>query len=217
MSIAKIMIVEDEKIIAADLRQSVEKMGYAVCATASSGEDAVSMSGELLPDVILMDIVLKKGDMNGMIAAEHIKHLHIPVIFLTACDDEAILHQARITASYGYIIKPFEDSELHSAIEIALYKSHEQARMKIVEQYIFSILNCINKIVIDSDHEGRVTFMNDVAENLTGWKNGTAIGKMLTDILDLKDEKLSDFDKHWLKKLIHQSLLPNAKTVSNSD
>ena len=203
MSIARIMIVEDEKIIAADIRRSLENMGYAVCAETSSGEEAILKSVELRPDVILMDIVLK-GDMDGISAAEQIKH-RIPVVFLTACNDETILQQAGITEFYGYIIKPFEDRELHLAIEIALYRNQMYARMKNVEQRLSTIIERNGSVIIDSDIEGRVTFMNQVAEELTGWKSEDAFGKMLAEIFYIRDEALSDLDKQWMERVMQES------------
>jgi len=205
VSLARLMIVEDEKIIAADLRRSVEKMGYTVCAEMSSGEEAISKSGELRPDLILMDIVLK-GDMDGIRAAEQIKQYRIPVVFLTACNDQAILQQTELTESYGYIIKPFEDRELHLTIEIALYRSQVYTRMKIVEQRLYTIIERTGSVIIDTNIEGRVTFMNKIAEELTGWKSEDAIGKMLSEIFIIKDEVLSDLDKHWMERVMQESI-----------
>lgn len=130
----KIMIVEDEKIVAEDIRESVEKIGYTACAVVSMGEEAVKKAGELLPDLVLMDIMLK-GGTDGIEAAGQINSLfNIPVVYLTAYADDYNLQRAKITEPYGYILKPFEERELHIAIEIALYKHRmEEDRKKLKE------------------------------------------------------------------------------------
>ena len=129
----KIMIVEDEEIVAADIQTSIEKMGYSVCATASSGLEAIQKAGLTQPDLALMDIVLK-GSMDGIEAAAQIKKLYkIPVVYLTAFGDDGILQRAKISAPYGYIIKPFRDRDLQIAIEISIYR--KQAEMALQEAH----------------------------------------------------------------------------------
>lgn len=137
MSDTKILIVEDEGIIAEDLKNRLRKLGYVVPAVASSGEEAVQKAAETRPDLVLMDIRLK-GEMTGVEAAGRIRdRFDIPVIYLTAYADENTLHQAKITEPFGYVLKPFDERELHIAIEMARYKhrmeqeiiqSHKQMR-----------------------------------------------------------------------------------------
>ncbi len=209
MSKAKILIVEDETIVARDLKKSVEQMGYFVCAIASSGEEAVQKADETRPDLILMDIVLK-GDMDGIRAAEQIKTLFkIPIVYLTAYDDEDILQRAKITTPYGYITKPFNDRELHIAIEIALYKSQAEAKIRKTELWLAAVLRSVGDGVIASDTKGRITFMNQMAEKLTGWKQEDALGKKLTEVLNIKDEELGGLGKHLVEKVITQGLIIN--------
>lgn len=131
---ARIMIVEDEEIVADDIRTSLEKMGYAVCAVAATGEEAVKKAVETRPDLVLSDIMLQ-GAMDGTQAAEQIRaQVNIPVIYLTAYADGETLERAKITEPYGYIIKPFQDREVQIAIEIALYKSRAEEEIKRVER-----------------------------------------------------------------------------------
>ncbi len=123
----KIMIVEDEEIVTADIRTSVEKMGYFVCATASSGMEAIKKADLTRPDLVLMDIVLK-GSVGGIEAATQIKELYqIPVVYLTAFGEDGMLQQAKVAEPYGYIIKPFRDRDLQIAIEISIYKKQAEA------------------------------------------------------------------------------------------
>lgn len=211
MSDIRILIVEDEKIVARDIQRSVEKMGYAVCALASSGEEAIQKALETLPDLVLMDIVLKT-ELDGISAGEQLTRLlNIPIIYLTACDDEMILTQSRKTSCYGYIIKPFDEQELHRTIELALYKKQMDSRLGIMEKRLSTIIHDIGKAVITTDRKGCVIYMNEIAENLTGWKNEEALGKSLKDVLIVKDISLSDLEKEWLGEVIAKGLQRSSK------
>ncbi len=118
----RILIVEDECLVAGDLQETLELMGYIVIGIATSGEQAVFMAGETRPDLILMDIKLE-GEMDGTQAAELIYDLYkIPIIFLTAYSNSFILDQAKKSSPFGYIVKPFEEKELHPTITMALHK-----------------------------------------------------------------------------------------------
>lgn len=118
----KVVIVEDEVIVATQLRKRLETMGYTVPAIASSGRQALRTIAEVGPDVILMDIVLK-GKMTGIEVAERTRaQFHIPVIFLTAYGDSETISQAKQTTPFGYLLKPFDSDTLRATIEIALYR-----------------------------------------------------------------------------------------------
>lgn len=122
---AKILVVEDEWIIANDIKDSLVDMGYRVTAIASSGEEAMARAKEEAPDLMLMDIVLK-GDMTGIDTARAIrKSLDIPVIFLTAYDNQFMVDQAKQIPNSGYLLKPFKDRELDIAIDMALHKNKQ--------------------------------------------------------------------------------------------
>jgi PAS domain S-box-containing protein len=209
MSDNRIMIVEDEEIVAADIMISVEKMGYIVCATASSGLEAIQKAELTRPDLILMDIVLK-GSMDGIEAATQIKDLYqIPVVYLTAFGENAMLQKAKTAEPYGYITKPFNDRELHIAIEISLYKKEAENKIKKMEHWFATVLRSIGDAVIASDKERQITFMNAVAERLTGWSQKDALGKKLTAILNIKDQDLGDLEKHLVEKVITEGLVIN--------
>jgi two-component system response regulator LytT len=140
MSKTNILIVEDESIVAKDIAQSLKKLGYNVIETASSGEAAVIIAGEKKPDLVLMDIMLK-GEMSGIDAANFIHEKNnIPVIFLTAYADESTLSKAKISEPYGYIIKPFKEIDLHSNIEMALYKHQKAIELKKERDFLFSLV-----------------------------------------------------------------------------
>lgn len=122
MSGERILVVEDESILAILIKRKLQKWGYEVVDWVDTGEDAVRVATETEPDLILMDIVLK-GNMDGIEAAQQIHDsLDIPVIYLTAYSDGEVLKRARVTEPYGYIIKPFRESQVNANIEMALYK-----------------------------------------------------------------------------------------------
>jgi len=188
MLTSKIMIVEDEGIIAMDIRNQLEGFGYDVVATAFSGGQAIALATEHRPDLVMMDIVLK-GSMDGISTAQTIADsLHIPVIFLTAYSDPATLQRAKATGAYGFLIKPFRPDELHASIEVALYKHQLERKLKESDQWFAKTLHCISDAVIATDAEGRIQFMNPVAETATGWRLEQAKGKVVSELMTLLTE-----------------------------
>lgn len=135
MARTRLLVVEDEYVIAEELKEHLEKLGYEVCAMASSGEEALKQAETLKPDLILMDIVLH-GTMDGVDTANRIRmSLDVPVIYLTANTGQDLLNRARITEPFGYLLKPFRDQELHAGIEIALYKAKmEKERERLLKE-----------------------------------------------------------------------------------
>ena len=131
MANTKVFILEDENIVAKDIEQSLKKLGYDVVGVASSGEKVKELLKDgVKPEIFLMDIMIK-GDMDGIEVAEYVKEKYnLPVIFLTAYADENTLSKAKITEPYGYILKPFKEIDLHTTIEMALYKHQKTAEMK---------------------------------------------------------------------------------------
>ncbi len=122
----RILVVEDEHIVAMGIKKMLKSLGYTVTGVASSGEDAISKAESTFPDVVLMDIMLK-GDMDGVEAANEIREkLDIPVVYLTAYSDNKILERAKKTEPFGYIIKPFDERDLYSSIEVALHKYRKE-------------------------------------------------------------------------------------------
>lgn len=188
MSKIKILIVEDESIVAMDIKHRAEGLGYRVIGVTPSGEEALEMVRENPPDLILMDIVLK-GKIDGIETAQRIHDTYdIPVLYLTAYSDEETLKRAKITEPFGYIIKPFEDRELHSSVEIAIYKHEMDRKLKESEKWLSTTLESIGDAVIATDKEGVVIFMNPVARKVTGWDQEEAIGKTLRDVFHIINE-----------------------------
>ncbi len=202
----RIMIVEDEAIVSMELRYMVESMGYEVAGTASSGDDAVARANELVPDLILMDILLQ-GDRDGIDAAEEIRRdKSIPIIYVTAFADDATLQRAKITSPYGYVIKPIQYKELNTAIEIALYKHRAdmqmQGHIEKLHKTIEGIINAMAKTVEIRDpytagHQRRVARLAKMISEHLGLTqaevDGVYMASMIHDIgkLSIPSEILS--------------------------
>lgn len=185
----RILIVEDELIIAKGIQMRLQSMGYSVIDAVPSGEEAVLKAATDLPDLILMDINLQ-GDMDGVEAAEKIRSLFdIPVIYLTAHTDVESLSRAKITEPFGYIVKPFQDLSLQSGIEIALCKHRMENRLRQSEQWLATTLQSIGDAVVTTDVSGVVTFTNPAAELLVGWRREDALGRSLAEVFRFRSEE----------------------------
>ncbi len=132
----KILIVEDESIIALDLQYGLKDLGYKVIDTTDNGQDAIDMAAEHLPDVVLMDIKLK-GNMSGIEASEIISELGIAVVYLTANNDTETFNKSNIKGSYGFVSKPYDINKLDKTLKIAIAKSKVESK-KINDSYGFT-------------------------------------------------------------------------------
>lgn len=186
---AKILIVEDERIVAMDLAETLRELGYAVVGMAARGEDAIQRAAELSPALILMDVRLA-GKLDGVQAADAIRSKQdIPVIYLTAHSDNETLKRAASTSASGYLVKPFKSPELRCAIEIALHKHATDARLRENEQWLSTTLRSIAEAVIATDASGNVRLFNPVAEALTEWPHTEATAHPVEDVLAIVDER----------------------------
>jgi len=191
MAKERILIVEDEKIIALDLKRRLLDFGYEVIGVIPTGEKAIEVAEKEAPDLILMDIMLK-GEVDGIEAASKIRHsLDIPVVFLTSYSDPDTLERAKQAEPFGYILKPFKERELVTTIEIVLYKHGIERQLHEQEQWMSAILKGIGDGIIAIDTEHRIYFMNPVAEILTGYRESEVRGKPLEQVFHFFDE-LSD-------------------------
>lgn len=165
----QILIVEDEQVSAEDIKMSLERLGYSVSGIAFSGEEALKKAEEMRPDLVLMDIVLR-GEMDGIEAASAISsRLDIPVVYLTAHADKKTLSKAKITEPLGYILKPFDDKDLQTNIEMALYKHKMENMLKESEERYRSVVeNAHDAIYIIT--QDAFQYANPGFEKLTGWK-----------------------------------------------
>jgi len=165
----QILIVEDERIVADDIKMSLERLGYVVSSIAFSGKEATKKAEELHPDLVLMDIVLK-GEMTGIETAGIIhSRFDIPVVYLSAYADDKTLERAKITEPFGYILKPFEDRDLHSTIEMALYKHKMENRLKESEERHRSVVENAHDVIYIITPNG-LQYVNPAFEKLAGFK-----------------------------------------------
>jgi two-component system, cell cycle sensor histidine kinase and response regulator CckA len=178
----RVLIVEDEFIVAADLKAMLEHLGYSVMARLSRAEDAVTAVRRDPPDLVLMDIHLA-GEMDGIQAAGMIHaETDVPVIFLTAHADNATLTRAKATAPYGYILKPFDEHDVNTGIQIALRRIQDERAIRERERWLRAVLRSIGDGVIATDADDRIVFLNPVAERLIGRKWDRALGQRLEEI-----------------------------------
>jgi len=189
MANEKIMIVEDEIVVAMELESQLLSMGYDVVGIVGYGEEAISKAEEVKPDLILMDIKLA-GKIDGIEAAEIIHRRHgIPIVFLTAHSDDGTLQRAKLSEPFGYLVKPFSAPELRTTIEVSLHKFHSHKKASDAALWFSRALDVVGGAVILTDHEGAIQQMNPLAETLTGWDRADAIGRHITEVLVLRDSE----------------------------
>lgn len=185
---AKVLVVEDEVIVARTIAKQLKKLGYTVAAQAFSASQALAKAAETQPDLVLMDIVLK-GKMDGIAAAQQIRqHLNIPVVYLSESADSKTLQRAKVSQPFGYVLKPFSGKELRVAIEIALYQHRLERSLQESQEQLVTILQSMSDGVVATDHQGIVTFINPAAEILTGWQQSEAVGKPIGLIFQIVEE-----------------------------
>src|SRR6186997_1776431 len=180
----RILVVEDQRLIAADIENTLKKLGYVVVGNVSSGEDAISTSDQVRPELVLMDVRLR-GEMDGIHAAQIIRdQFNLPVVFLTAYADEETILRATKTTPYGYLVKPFNERELRATIEIAFYShqmerslADERARRHAAEEFRILVDGVRDYAIFMLDENGRVATWNSGAERLKGYKADEIIGK----------------------------------------
>jgi len=178
----RVLVVEDEFILAINLKESLESLGYTVLDTADSGAAAIEKATALRPNLVLMDIRLR-GEMDGIQAAEYIwNDLQIPIIYITGHSDKSTVERATLTSPFGYILKPIKEQELYVAIQTALNRYER-------EQFLSTVLREMGDGVIVVDPQLNIKYVNQVAEALTGWRLDEAKGQMLSEVVKLFDER----------------------------
>ncbi|MFA4876010.1 MAG: response regulator [Methanoregula sp.] len=164
----RIFIVEDEAIVASDIKETLQSLGYTVEGTAKTGETAVEKVNVRHPDLVLMDINLA-GSMDGIEAAERIhRENSIPVIFLTAFADKALLDRAKKAEPYGYIIKPYDERGLQSAIEMAVYKHQMERRLVETQETTRVMVNATHDLLYLISADGRFLLANEALAVMAG-------------------------------------------------
>jgi len=188
----QILVVGDEAIVALDIRHRLESLGYEVSATVASGRDAIASVEVRKPDLILMDIQIQ-GDIDGIETALQIREFcDVPVIYLTANSDPATIERAKASGPLAYLLKPLDDRDLRTSIEIALNRHKQEQRIRFLEEQWEQTLGSIGDGVIATDSNGMITYMNRMAEDLVGWKLDHAKNRPIEETMHLTDEKNGD-------------------------
>lgn len=181
----RILVVEDESIVGRDIQNTLTKIGYHVPDVVNSGERAVRLAQSSRPDLVIMDIQLS-GFMDGIDAGRRIMQTQkIPVVYLTGSTDEETISRARETGPLGMLLKPFNHQELQTMVESALAQHKQRTLLKQSEQRFVSTLKSLADGVIATDLVGTVTFLNPVAQELTGWTTEDAVGRPLTEVFSI--------------------------------
>jgi PAS domain S-box-containing protein len=188
-TLVRVLVVEDEWVVATDVRGCLEGLGYSVVAIAASGEEAILKARELQPDIVLMDIRLE-GEIDGIQAAQQIwNELQIPIIYATGYSDKATVDRATETELFGYVLKPIKESDLYVAITVALQQQARAIQLREDRRWMATILKAIGDGVIVADTQSRVKYLNLVAESLTGWRLQEALNRPLSEVIPLCDEQ----------------------------
>lgn len=189
MSASQILVVEDEGIVAAAIKNELENFGYAVSGVASSAREGIDKAVQGKPDLVLMDIHLKDGS-DGIEAARQIyDRCRIPIVYLSAFADAETLARARETEPFGYLLKPYEERELQTTIEMALAKHRAERRLEETERWLEAILEGIDDAVIAIDPDSQVCFMNLASVALTGWYKEDAVRAPLGAVCNLVGDR----------------------------
>jgi PAS domain S-box-containing protein len=187
MTRGRIIIVEDEIIIATDIKRTLEAGGYEVPALSKYGEEAIAASEKFHPDLILMDIMLA-GPMNGIEAARRIRaSIDVPVIYMTANADDRFVQQARDTEPYGYLNKPVQERDLITNIDSALNRHRIERRLHANEERYRALVDSIPDIIISLDENTVITYISPPAEGMTGYPIHEIVGKSLINFLAPSD------------------------------
>jgi DNA-binding LytR/AlgR family response regulator len=214
MSKIRILVVEDESIVAKDIQRTLEKLGYEVPATASSAVSAYEKLEEVEPDIVFLDVKLK-GEQDGVHIAEHIKDRYdIPVIFLTSFVDQDTIDRAKVTEPYGYLVKPFNEGDLKTTVEMALFKFSKDRELRLSEQRLSNALGKIENAVFVTDQDLRINYINEKALSICGGLSGMdSIGLDIYSLIGIEKEGGISITKGDLKSIVVRD---NVFSLSNS-
>ncbi len=197
---ARILIVEDEAVVAMDLEAAIRTMGYDVTHV-FSGEEALEEAAKAAPDVVLMDITLS-GELDGIETADRLRSQYlVPIVFLTGDPDPKTLERAKKTEPMAYLLKPFRERELHSAIEIALHRREMERRLRQSKDFYKVILEALEEAILIVNADRRITFMNEAARQLSP-DGRDYTGGVLTDVLADVGEKTCELLNDTVGKVI---------------
>jgi PAS domain S-box-containing protein len=210
MSVTDILIVEDNEFVTQELREQLDRLGYKVIDVASSGQEAIEKTKTLCPHLVLMNIRLK-GTIDVLQTGSHIRDDYdTPVIYMLDYSSQATIRRAGATGPFGYIFRPFDGKQIFATIEVAVIRHQLESQLQQSKQWLNTTLTSIGDGVIATDEQGAVRFINPVAMEHTGWRHTEAIGKPLSEVFPLVDERT----REPIDILDHQNQL--SRTISKS-
>lgn len=224
MSKTKVLIIEDEVIVAKDIQRTLIKLGYDVPAIANSAQSAFEKIDQVDPDLVFCDIKLK-GNLDGIdIALRLREEFMIPVIFLTSYVDKATLDRAKITEPYGYIVKPFNEVDLQTTIEMALYKFSQDQKVRDNEQRFANVVRNIDEALFITDMDNMLTYINPRAESYYDLTLNYVKGMDMDRFIEIKhhdlisntnlDEKIHSFTNAQITDVKTQQVTAANLTIS---
>ncbi|EPG75746.1 PAS domain S-box protein [Leptospira fainei serovar Hurstbridge str. BUT 6] len=219
MGTAKILIVEDEGLVAQDIKHRILRMGYPAPFIVYTGEEAVTKAENTDLDLILMDIILSNGFIDGVQAAEQIhKFSDVPIIYLTASSDAQTLSRAKATGPDGYILKPFQSRELQIAIELTLYRHKIEKGFLEEDRLVSATLYNLQEGIVAVNRSGNICFINGAAQKLTGWSEPEASGRPLKEVVRiLASSPSKDADIETLLKTESNRDIPSHGFIVSKD
>lgn len=186
-SAPRILVVEDEALVAEDTSLTLQRMGYAVVGIAAGAQECLELARTHRPDLVLMDIVIQ-GAQDGIETADALRRaLDLPVVFVTSHSDEATFHRAKIDNAFGYVLKPIAERELQMAIEIGLFRKKMESEMAASRRLLEITLQSLGEGVVVVDPAGIIRTINRTAEEMTGWRCEEIAGRSLRDVVALLD------------------------------
>lgn len=196
---ARIGLVEDEVVVAMDIRAQLERLGYEVVSSARTASQGIAQARAERPDLVLMDIQLA-GERDGISAAEEIRQsLAIPVVFLTAFADESSLERAKAVSPYGYIVKPLDEYDLETSIEVALSRARAEASLERSHADLMAVLDVQRQGSVAVDGEGRVSFLSQVAATMIDRPREEQLGRRWQEVLPLRRSTVDSLEEMLLR------------------
>lgn len=199
----QILVVEDEAVVAEDIRKILRKYDYDVPKSISTGQEAINFINKEPPDLVLLDIMLK-DNISGIEVAKHILEMDIPIIYLTAYSEKDIIEKAKLTGPFGYLIKPFRERELIATIKMAFYRHKMELKLKESETKFRTLVETSDEGICMFDTDDYFTFINEAGAKIFGGVES-----------DFEDTNFSDYlNTHNLNKLNEQEKLRREKKSS---
>ncbi len=197
----KVIVVEDEEIIALEITSRLERLGYDVLKITEYSEGVLKKVAERNPNIVLINLGLS-GEPNGVVADIIQKSFQVPVLFLTNYSEDPKLQKKHLREPFSYILKPFAERDLHVAIKMTLYKYKIEKKLQEEKQKLKAIVNSMGSGVIITDTNSCIQAINPVAEALTGWQQNEAFGKDLMEVLNLVNQETGEVIENLVKQVI---------------